>query len=109
MHKFLLNISILLCVIEEFLKANNIINKNKLNNNTSMFEIMNDCQLDIIAFCDVKKCYPKVRDLFTFHMKDKYISYKTNIEKHNINEITNTNKQLFSSLSLSSLKFKPPE
>ena len=42
-------------------------------------------------------------------MKDKYISYKTNIEKHNINEITNTNKQLFSSLSLSSLKFKPPE
>ena len=108
-HKFLLNISILLCVIEEFLKANNIINKNKLNNNTSMFEIMNDCQLDIIAFCDVKKCYPKVRDLFTFHMKDKYINYKTNIEKHNINEITNTNKQLFSSLSLSSLKFKPPE
>ena len=74
-----------------------------------MFEIMNDCQMDIIAFCDVKKCYLKVRDLFNLHMNDKYKNYKTNIANNNINENLTTEKRLFSSLSLSGLSFKPPE
>jgi len=113
--KFLLNLSILICVIEEFLKANNIIDKEKYKQNnttkskSNMFEIMNDCQMDIIAFCDVKKCYPKVRDLFTKNMEDKYIKYKYNIEKNNIMESNTIEKRLFSSLSLSNLKFRKPE
>jgi predicted unusual protein kinase regulating ubiquinone biosynthesis (AarF/ABC1/UbiB family) len=109
--KFLLNISILLCVVEEFFKEHNFINKNKDKQikNASMYEIINDSYLDIISFCDVKKCYPKVRDLFVLHIKDNYKNYKENIEKNNIKETENTEKQLFSSLSLSTLKFKKPE
>ena len=127
--KFLLNLSILICVVEEFLKDNNLIdkhnedNENNTNNETnennkrietytkknSMFEIANECDLDIIAFCDVKKCYLKVRDLFNLHMNDKYKNYKTNIANNNINENLTTEKRLFSSLSLSGLSFKPPE
>ena len=26
-----------------------------------MFDIINDSQLDIIAFCEVNKCYPKIK------------------------------------------------
>jgi glycerol uptake facilitator-like aquaporin len=50
-NKFLLNFSILLCVIEEFLKENNFINKDKQRHlkRTSMFEIITDSQLDIIC------------------------------------------------------------
>ena len=109
-HKFLLNLSILVCVIEEFLKENNIVDKDKQRNlkRTSMFEIINDSQLDIIAFCDIKKCYPKIRDLLSEHMSNTYKKYKSNIIKNNINENDNNNSKLFSSLSLSTLKFRPP-
>ena len=109
-HKFLLNLSILVCVIEEFLKENNIVDKDKQRNlkRTSMFEIINDSQLDIIAFCDVKKCYPKIRDLFSEHMSNTYKKYKSNVIKNNINENDNNDSKLFSSLSLSTLKFRPP-
>ena len=110
-HKFLLNFSILLCVVEDFLKKNSIIDKEKndYTKKSSMFEIIKESQLDIIAFCYVKKCYPKVRDLFTLQMKDKYKKYKENIDKNNIKESTNGENRLFSSLSLSSLTFKKPE
>uniref|UniRef100_A0A6C0EZH1 ABC1 atypical kinase-like domain-containing protein n=1 Tax=viral metagenome TaxID=1070528 RepID=A0A6C0EZH1_9ZZZZ len=110
-HKFLLNFSILLCVVEDFLKKNSIIDKEQTDNTkkSSMFEIIKESQLDIIAFCDVKKCYPKVRDLFSLQMKDKYKNYKENIDKNNIKESTNGENRLFSSLSLSSLTFRKPE
>jgi hypothetical protein len=74
-----------------------------------MFEIINESQLDIIAFCDVKKCYPKIKNLFSLDMKNKYTKYKTNIMKNNITEVINTDNKLFSSLSLSTLTFRPPE
>jgi hypothetical protein len=110
-HKFLLNISILLCVIEEFLKDNNIIDKDKNRNlkRISMFEIVTDSQLDIIAFCDVKKCYPKIRDLFNLDMTNKYSLYRNNLVKNNITEIKPSESKLFSTLSLSTLKFRPPQ
>jgi predicted unusual protein kinase regulating ubiquinone biosynthesis (AarF/ABC1/UbiB family) len=110
-HKFLLNISILLCVIEEFLKDNNIINKDKHRylKRISMFEIIADSELDIIAFCDVKKCYPKIRELFSLDMDTKYKNYRSNIENNNIIEIKNNENKLFSTLALSTLKFRPPE
>ena len=112
-HKFLLNLSILVCVIEEFLKSTNLVDRDKSSTakQSSMFELMNESQLDVIAFCDVKKCYPEVRNLFNLHIKDKhnYKNYKINIDKHNIKEIINTEKQLFNSLSLTKLKFKPPQ
>jgi len=109
-HKFLLNISILMCVTEEFLRLNNIISKdNEADNKSSMFEIINDNELDIIAFCDVKKCYPKVRDLLMLNKKNKLIELKENIDKNNINEITKGEKRLFGSILLSGLTFKPPE
>jgi predicted unusual protein kinase regulating ubiquinone biosynthesis (AarF/ABC1/UbiB family) len=107
-HKFLLNFSILICVIEEYMKSNNLINKN-INENISMFDIINDCQLDIIAFCDVKKCYPKVKNIFELHLKDNYKKYKHNIENNKLEHNENESKKLFSSISLSGLTFKPPE
>ena len=73
-----------------------------------MFEIVNDSQLDIISFCEIKKCYPKDKALFELHNKDNYINYKKNIEKNNIKEIQNSDKKLFNSLSFTTLKFKPP-
>ena len=110
-HKFLLNFSILLCVVEDFLKKNSIIDKEQTDNTkkSSMFEIIKESQLDIIAFCDVKKCYPKVRELFNLQMKDKYKNYKLNIDKNNIKESINGGNRLFSSLCLSSLTFRNPE
>ena len=110
-NKFLLNFSILLCVIEEFLKENNFIDKDKHKHlkRTSMFEIITDSQLDIIAFCDVKQCYPKIRELFSSDMNNKYAKYRSNIIKHNIIENKNNDNKLFTSLSLSTLKFRAPE
>jgi len=123
-HKFLLNFTILICVIEEYMKKNNLINKN-MNKNINMFDIINDNQLDIISFCDVKKCYPKVKDIIELNMKDSFNIYKHNSKhnsknnsknnsKHNsknnnIDMIENYNKKLFSSISLSGLTFKSPE
>jgi predicted unusual protein kinase regulating ubiquinone biosynthesis (AarF/ABC1/UbiB family) len=126
-HKFLLNFTILICVIEEYMQKNNLINKN-MNKNINMFDIINDNQLDIISFCEVKKCYPKVKEIIELNMKDSFITYKTNSKNNSknnsvTNNITitdtdnitdnitdiNDNKKLFSSISLSKLKFKPPE
>lgn len=109
-HKFLLNFSILMCVLEEFLKNNDIIDKDKNNTcKTSMFDIINDGELDMMTFCDVKKCYPKVRELFALHKKDKFIQYKNNINKNEIKEESNTENKLFSSISLSGMIFRSPE
>jgi predicted unusual protein kinase regulating ubiquinone biosynthesis (AarF/ABC1/UbiB family) len=118
-HKFLLNFTILVCVIEEYMKSNNLIDKN-INKNVSMFDVINDCQFDIIAFCDVKKCYPKLKQIFEIQMKDNFKTYKNNNEIHKLEfnvdnenkDANNTNeikcKKLFSSISLSGLTFKPP-
>jgi predicted unusual protein kinase regulating ubiquinone biosynthesis (AarF/ABC1/UbiB family) len=109
-HKFLLNFSIFVCVIEEFLKTNEIIDKDRNENKvSSMFDIITDNELDVIAYCDVKKCYPKVRQLLSKNMEDKYNVYQNNISRNNINENVNSEKKLFSSLVYSGLTFKPPE
>ena len=107
-NKFLLNFTILLCVIEEYMKSNNIINK-KMNKDVSMFDIINDSQLDIIAFCDIKECYPKVKNILETHMVNNFKNYKSNIKNNNIENNNNENKKLFSSISLSQLTFKSPE
>ena len=111
-HKFLINLSILICVIEEFFKKGEIINRDKPNPyNINMFEIINDNQLDIIAFCNANKCYPKVAELFNEQLDNKFIEYKQNLETNNINDIKPCNNQpvLFSTLGLTTLKFKIPE
>ena len=107
-HKFLLNFSILVCVIEEYMKSNNLINKD-INRNVSMFDIMNDSQLDIIAFCEIKKCYPKVKTIFEEQLKNNFKIYKNNIEKNKLEQNEDESKKLFSSICLSKLSFKPPE
>ena len=109
-HKFLLNFTILICVIEEYMKNSNLINKNS-NTMISMFDIINDNQLDIISFCEVKKCYPKVKDIIELNMKNNYNRYKNNCinNKLEMYENINDNKKLFSSISVSGLTFKPPE
>ena len=69
-----------MCVIEEFLKSNDVIARDKNETyKTSMFDIINDNELDIMTFCYVKKCYPKVRELFESHKKNKFAKYKNNI------------------------------
>lgn len=111
-HKFLLNFSILMCLIEEFLHKNDILNRER-NNSTSvsMFDIITDNQLDIISFCQVGKCYSEVCKLLQKELEYKYNDYKKNAKENNINEEKeNANTPtLFSSISLSGLKFKPPE
>ena len=109
-HKFLLNFTILICVIEEYMKNSNLINKNN-NQSISMFDIINDNQLDIISFCEIKKCYPKVKEIIELNMKNSYNTYKNNCinNKLEIYENINNTKKLFSSISLSGLTFKPPE
>lgn len=109
-HKFMLNFTILICVIEEYMRNNNLINKH-INKNISLFHIINNNQLDIITFCDVKKCYPKVKNMIELNMKDNYKKYKKNSCKNNIENIDNSDdgKQLFTRISLSGLTFKSPE
>lgn len=112
-HKFLLNFSILICLIEEFLHKNDILNRER-NHSTSvsMFDIITDSQLDIISFCKVNKCYPQVRELLKKELNNKYIEYKKNTIDNNINEDKNNanpnTPTLFSSILLSGLKFDPP-
>jgi predicted unusual protein kinase regulating ubiquinone biosynthesis (AarF/ABC1/UbiB family) len=106
-HKFLLNFTILVCVIEEYMKNNNLADKN-ITRHTNMFDIINDSHFDIIAFSDIKKCYPKLKKIFEIQMIDSFQKYKTNCKKNNI-VCKNKNKNLFSSISLSGLTFKPPE
>ena len=107
-HKFLLNFSILVCVIEEYMKKHNLINKT-INENVSMFDIINDSQLDIIAFCEVKKCYPEIKTIFKNHLTNNFNTYKNNIKQNKIEDNDNDNKKLFNSIALSGLSFKPPE
>jgi hypothetical protein len=76
-----------------------------------MFDIINDNQLDIITFCNVNKCYPKVSELLQKELDNKYIEYKQNVVNNDINENKTNDKQptLFSTISLSGLTFRPPE
>jgi predicted unusual protein kinase regulating ubiquinone biosynthesis (AarF/ABC1/UbiB family) len=117
-HKFLLNFCILMCVIEEFFKKNEIVNRNNKHlPGINMFDIINDEQLDIIAFCTVNKCYPEVCILFQKELENKYQEYKANVKINNINEhkieldIADIKIKpiLFNILTLSNLKFRPPE
>jgi predicted unusual protein kinase regulating ubiquinone biosynthesis (AarF/ABC1/UbiB family) len=121
--KYLLNISIMICLIEEFLKKNEVISRDKttgtINGNitVSMFEIINDNMLDIIAYCEVKHCYPKVLELFRKEYINKFEKYNKNKVKNNITEcntdsledITKSKPMLFSTIGLSGLKMKTPE
>jgi hypothetical protein len=121
--KFLLNISIMICLIEEFLKKNKIISRDKTTDTTngnitvSMFEIINDNMLDIIAYCEIKHCYPKVLELFKQEYANKFEKYNKNKVKNNIAEcntdsledITKPKPILFSTIELSGLKMKSPK
>ena len=107
-HKFLLNFTILVCVIEEYMKSNNLINKN-INENITMFDVINDTHLDIISFCTIKKCYPKLKDIYELQIKNNFTNYKTNNKNNRLEQNESDNKKLFSSISLSTLTFKPPE
>jgi len=105
-HKFLLNFTIFICVIEDYMKSNNLISKT-INNNVTMFDVINDSHFDIIAFCETNKCYTQVCDLIKLKSKDNFKVYKNNNKINNFEN--NQNKKLFSSIELSSLTFKPPE
>jgi hypothetical protein len=82
-----------------------------------MFDIINDNMLDIIAYCEVKTCYPKVLELFKQEYANKFDKYNENKVKNNITEcksdtledITKANPILFSTIGLSGLKMKAPE
>ena len=79
-------------------------------------EIINDNMLDIIAYCEVKHCYPKVLELFRKEYANKFDKYNENKVKNNIAEcntdsledITKPKHILFSTIGLSGLKMKAP-
>lgn len=101
--KFLLNFSILLCVLEDFLVKNNVINN---DTNINMFNVINQMELDLISFAETKKCYSKVNQLFKNENETKFKKYQNNIEKYNVTHL-DKDKKLFSNLEFSSIKFKP--
>jgi len=107
-NKFLLNFTICMCVIEEYMKKCNLINKN-INKNINMFDVINDSQLDIIAFSEANKCYTKVGELITLHSKNNFNIYNKYNELNKFENNNNITKKLFSSIELSTLIFKPPE
>jgi predicted unusual protein kinase regulating ubiquinone biosynthesis (AarF/ABC1/UbiB family) len=110
--KFLLNFTITICLLEEFFRKNDIIDREKKvkNNKISMYDIIQENQLDIISFCKVKKCYPKVLELFMKDLENRYQEYRENIQEFKITEINKKNEPaLFTSISLSGMVMRPPE
>ncbi len=111
--KFLLNMSITVCLLEEFLRKNDMINREKNNkgNSVAMYDILNENSLDIIAFCKVKKCYPGVLELLQGEMDNKYLAYQVNLQENDIKENgkNNTTPILFNGIFLSGLKMKDPD
>jgi predicted unusual protein kinase regulating ubiquinone biosynthesis (AarF/ABC1/UbiB family) len=110
--KFLLNLSITICLLEEFLKKTDMVDREKNNtcNNIAMYDIINDNSLDIIAFCQTKGCYPEVLEIFQKEMDNKYLAYQVNLQENNIleNGKNNTTPILFNCLALSGLKMRVP-
>jgi hypothetical protein len=110
--KFLLNFTITICLLEEFFRKNDVVDREKAvkNNNVSMYDIIQENQLDIISFCKVKNCYPKVLELFMKELDNKYRNYRENIREHNISESNKNNEPvLFGSISLSGMVMRSPE
>ncbi len=110
-NKFLLNLSITICLLEEFFRKTDMVDRERHNkeNMVPMFDIINENQLDIVTFCKVKKCYPQVLELLLQELEDKYNNYRSNIIENNINEEGKDSKPvLFNGLSLSGLKLRPP-
>jgi ubiquinone biosynthesis protein len=110
-HKFLLNLSILMCVTEEFFKKTNIINSAPDRfKEFNIYDLINESHLDVIAFTETKNCFKKVGKIFKEDLTDKYQKYNDNIQNNNIDTNGKTiEKKLFSNLVSSNLKFKPPE
>ena len=110
--KFLLNLSITICLLEEFFRKTDIVDreKNNPNNSVAMYDIINENALDIISFCQVKGCYPGVLELFQKEMDNKYLAYQVNLQENNIQEDRKNNitPVLFNGLSLSGLKMRVP-
>ena len=79
-----------------------------------MYDIINENQLDIITYCNVRNCYPEVSKLLLVELNTKHAEYKNNkssffSDDTPSNTDTPTNTQLFSNIKLSGLTFKPPE
>jgi predicted Ser/Thr protein kinase len=110
--KFLLNLSITICLLEEFFRKMDMIDreKNTSDNGVAMFDIINENALDIISFCHVKKCYPSVLEIFQNDLDNKYLAYQVNLQENNIQEDgkNNTTPVLFNGLALSGLKMRAP-
>jgi predicted unusual protein kinase regulating ubiquinone biosynthesis (AarF/ABC1/UbiB family) len=108
-HKFLLNFSILMCLIEEFLKKNELINRDKsATKSFNMYDVINESQLDVIAFTETKNCFLSILDIFKNEQHNKYKIFNTNISKNNV-QLEGTKRILFNSISLSNLKLNIPE
>ena len=113
-NKFLLNFCILICLVEEFLKSNDVINRERnIAIKGNMFNIIIDNQLDLIAFCKIKNCFPQVHTILKNEIEQKKALCKNIhiLENNSLlqNEITATKPNLFNSINLSGLAFKPPE
>ena len=90
--KFLLNLIILLCLLENFLKKNNFLKT--AGENMDIMQIIKETRLDITTFCNVRNAYAEVGALM-----------QSKIDEDN----KKIKPQLFASIgsSLSGFKFKP--
>jgi predicted unusual protein kinase regulating ubiquinone biosynthesis (AarF/ABC1/UbiB family) len=110
--KFLLNLSITVCLLEEFFRKTDMIDRERNNreNNVAMYDIINENALDIIAFCKVKGCYPDVLEIFQREIDNKYLAYQVNLQENDIQEAGKNNQApvLFNGLAFSGLKMRVP-
>jgi len=110
--KFLLNLSITICLLEEFFRKMDMVDREKTAamNGVAMFDIINENALDIISFCKVKGCYPGVLEIFQNDLNNKYLAYQVNLQENAIQEDgkNNTAPVLFNGLALSGLVMREP-
>ena len=109
-HKFLLNLTITMCLIEEFLKKTDIIDKDTVKC-ANIYDAINASQLDVVAFTRAKGCFPRIKELFEVDMDNKFKQYNENIVKNGVElelETGNVENKLFHILETTKLKFRPP-
>ena len=93
-HKFLLNLTITICLIEEFLKKTDVIKTDKdILKAINMYDVINAAQLDIIAFTRAKNCFKKIGAIFETDMENKFKKYTENITNNKIDFSVN-NQQI---------------
>lgn len=93
LDNFLINVLVLLCLLEDFLKKNNFLKIS--GEHMDIMTIIKDTRLDIFTYCEVNKCYLEVAQLIKYNLiednKIKQNNNNTIMHKQNNNTIMQNN------------------